>query len=142
MPFAPETLESVHAKFNALVKDFDVHPAYKQFHTSPPNDGGAHVEHFAAMYAYVVTERGNEYVRRETDDPDELLYWLVSDVACEVAQQYELRRRVPGCDSRRLWFAKHVELLSNVCPNWGSRKRAEYDGVLATYPFNDRAPGV
>jgi hypothetical protein len=139
MPLTSEPLESVRVKFHALMRRFDVHPAYKRFATAPTNDGGPHVEHYGRTFAYVVTERGMEYERRETKDPEELLYWLVSDAAREAAQQYELRNRVPGRDSRRLLFRKHVEFLESIRPDWGSRKRAEYDAVLELHPYRDEA---
>jgi hypothetical protein len=132
-----ETLRTIRAKFRALVRQFDVHPVYKRFATSPTNDGGAHIEQNGPMYAFVVTERGQEYERRETDNPDDVLYWLVSDVTREAAQQYELRHRAPGRDVRRLLFAKHVEILEGIRADWASRKRAEYEAILAVHPFRD-----
>jgi len=129
MPLASVTIEALRAKFNTLVQPFDVHPAYKRFATAPTHDGGPHVEHHGDVYAYVVTERGNEYERRETRDPGELLYWLVSDTTGQAAQQFERVHRAAGRDSRRLWFAKHVELLENIRADWGSRKREEYERV-------------
>ena len=139
MPLASETLEAVRAKFDALVRPFEVHPGYKRFATAPTHDGGPHVEHRGQTYAYVVTERGTEYERRETRDPDELLYWLVSDTTWEAASQFELAHRVAGRDSRRLLFAKHVELLESIRAEWGSRKRQEYESVLKEHPYNDGA---
>jgi hypothetical protein len=121
------------------VRRFDVQPAYKRFASAPTDDGGSHVEHYGRTFAYVVTERGIECERRETNDPEELLYWLVSDAAREAARQYELRNRVPGRDSRRLLFTKHVEFLQSFRADWGSRKRAQYDAVLELRPYRDEA---
>jgi hypothetical protein len=139
MPLASVTIEALRARFDALVQPFDVHPAYKRFATAPTQDGGPHVERRGDVYAYVVTERGSECERRETSDPDELLYWLVSDTTGQAARQFELTRRVAGRDSRRLWFAKHIELLENIRADWGSRKRDEYERVLKEHPYNDGA---
>lgn len=137
MPLASEPLDSIRAKFDALVQPFDAHPAYKRFATEATHDGGPHVEYRNRIFAYVVTERGNEYERRETSDPDELLYWLVSDVTGQAAQRFELANRVVGRDSRRL-FAKHVELFENIRADWGHRKREEYERVLKEHPYHDR----
>ena len=139
MALVSQALEVVRSKFCALVQPFDVHPGYKRFATTATHDGGPHVEHYGGIYAYVVTERGNEYERRETNDPDELLYWLVSDTTREAAQLFELANRVAGRDFRRLLFAKHVELLENIRAEWGSRKREEYDTILKKHPYNDGA---
>ena len=86
----------------------------------------------------MVTERGSEYERRETSDPDDVLYWLVSDTTREAAQRFELAQRVPGMDCRRLLFAKHVELLEGIRVAWGNRKREEYERILKDCPYNDR----
>lgn len=139
MPLGHPTLENLHHEFATIVEPFEVHPAYKRFATSPTDVGGPHVEHHGPKYAYVVTERGSEFERRETTDPTEILYWLVSDVTAQVARQYELQHRQPGVDSRRMWFDFDVQLLSGIRGEWGKRKRAEYDQVLEKHPFRDGA---
>ena len=135
-----DTLELIRSEFDALVQQFDVHAMYKQFATSPTNDGSPHVEHYGRTYAYVVTERGEEVERRETNDRDQLLYWLVSDTTREAAQRYELTHRAARRDFRRLLFEKHVELLKGIRAVWGARKRQEYDDVLAKHPYIDGEP--
>ena len=139
MPLASDPLDSVRSKFYDLVQPFDVDPVYKRFATAATDDGGPHVEHRDGIYAYVLTERGNEYERRETSDPDELLYWLVSGTTGAAAQQFELANRIAGRDPRRLLFARHVELLEHIRADWGSRKREEYERVLKERPYRDRA---
>lgn len=71
------------------------------FLTSPSHDGTPHVEYEGWTLFYVVTECGQEYERRETSDPDELLYWLVREAASAAASDWELRHRREGEDSRR-----------------------------------------
>jgi hypothetical protein len=138
MSLSVKSLESVRTDFRALVEAFDVHPAFKRFSTSPTHDGGPHIEQDGNVYSYVITERGEEYERRQTSDVDELLFWLVADVTREVAQKYELQHRLPQRDYRRLMFEKHVELLGNIRPNWARRQRAEYDEILKSHPYDDR----
>jgi hypothetical protein len=137
MPLESKALEAVRAKFNAVVHGFDVHPAYKRFATLPTHDGGPHSEYDGSSYAYVITERGTELDRRETDDPDDILYWLVSDATREAAQKYELKHRASGVDFRRLLFERHVELMGYIRADWAVRKRTEYDRVLSRYPYCD-----
>lgn len=133
------TLETLRARFLALVQPFDVHAAYKRFETSPTDSGGPHIELHGNTFAYVITERGSEYERRETRDPDEVLYWLVSDTTREIAQRFELAHRVAGKDSRRLLFSKHIQLLENIRIDWANQKREEYERILLKYPYNDGA---
>jgi hypothetical protein len=137
MSVARVSIGAIGARFRRLVRAFDVHPAFKRFSTSPSWFGDPYVEQNGDTYAYLVSERGTEYERRETNDPDELLYWLVSHTTAEAAQQFELAHRVPGKDSRRIWFAKHVELMENIRSDWGSRTREEYENVLKEAPYDD-----
>jgi len=137
MSVARVSIGAIRARFRRLVRGFDLHPELKRFSTSPSWLGSPHVEQYGDTYAYVVSERGEEFERRETSDPDELLYWVVSDVTGTVARQYELAHRVPGRDSRRIWFAKHVELMESIQADWGSRMREEYESVLKDAPYDD-----
>ncbi|HST58310.1 MAG TPA: Imm63 family immunity protein [Longimicrobium sp.] len=135
-----QDLGNLHERYRVLREQIGHAPAYSyqhQIQTRPFVDGAPHVERVDGRYQYVVTERGKELERRTTEDEDELLYWLISDVTQGVAIQLEARRRIRGQDSRRQWFAKDVELLSKLRPEWGDRKRAEYAQVLSKYPFRD-----
>ena len=136
MPPLP-TLDAIRDAFVRLTAGLDAHPSSKAFDTSPTDNGKAHAEQRGSTFAYVVTERGRELERRETGDPDELLYWLVADVARDAAQRYELKHRRPGVDSRRLFFQRHLELMSQLRPAWGERTRQEYERVLERHPFSD-----
>jgi hypothetical protein len=137
MSTAPESLDALRARFEALVAALDVSPYYKRFATSPLGDASPHIEYDGHTYAYVIRERDDELERRETRDPDDVLYWLVSDTARESALRFELAHRVPGKDFRRLYFAKHVELLQNIRADWGHRKRQEYGNILKRHPYSD-----
>ena len=134
-----DTLGDLRRAFATIVAPFDVHAGYKEFATSPTDNGGPHVEQTGPTYAFVVTERGRELERRETADPDDILYWLVAEVTRQVASKHELHNRRPGVDSRRMWFDHDVQLLSAIRREWGMRKRAEYDHVLEQHPFHDEA---
>ena len=136
MPPSP-SIETIRDAFVRLMAGLDAHPSCKQFDTSPTDNGKAHAEHRGSTFAYVITERGRELEHRETADPDELLYWLVADVARDAAQRYELKHRRPGVDFRRLLFQQHVDLLSQLRPEWGERARTEYERVLERHPFSD-----
>jgi hypothetical protein len=111
------------------------------FQTTPRHDGSPHVEIAGNTYSYVITERGSEQERRTTQSRDEILYWLVSDVVFSLAASYELKHRKAGQDSRRLFFARELELLSKVSADWAARKNAEFQAILALNPYRDRAGG-
>lgn len=106
-------------------------------HFSPRHDGSAHVEFDGTEYSYVVTERGSEFERRRTADRDELLYWLISDAVFDAACEFEVRNRIDGQDFRRMLFAKKIELMCAVRPEWARRQREEIERVLEANPYND-----
>ena len=134
-----QSLDAIRKYFLELVHSFETHPDYKRFATSPTHDGGPYIEKRGSTYAYINTERGIELRRRETKNPDDILYWLVSEVTREVAQKYELKHRQSDEDTRRLLFKKDIELLDEINPEWGQRKRSEYELILAEHPFRDKA---
>lgn len=132
-----KTIAAIKSCYYSITRQLKVPAAHMHFATTPQHDGSPHVEINGDSYCYVVTERGQEFERRRTTDPDELLYWLVSDVTRAMASDYELRHRAARKDFRRLLFKKHLELLNDVRGEWSQRKKAEYDQVLAEHPFRD-----
>lgn len=109
----------------------------RSFRTSAQHDGSAHVEVCADSYHYVVTERGAEFERRRTTDPDELLFWLMSDVTFSLACEYEIKHRVRGRDFRRLLFQKQIDLMGQLNADWSERKKQEIERVLVAHPYDD-----
>lgn len=88
------------------------------------------------MY-FIVSERGEEYERRMTDNLDDLLYWIFADVTFSMACTYELKNRVEGKDCRRIIFDKQEELLGILNPTWRDRERKEHEQILKDHPFDD-----
>ena len=132
-----KSVSTIRSRYYSIARQLKAPAAHIHFATAPQHDGNPHVERNEDSFCYVVTERGQEYERRRTGDPDELLYWLVSDLTWAMASEYELRHRVPGQDFRRLLFKKHSELLAEVNSQWSQRKQTEYDQVLVDHPFCD-----
>ncbi len=112
-----------------------------RFLTTRQDTGAAHVELKNGMYYYVVTERGGELERRETQSEDELLYWLASDAVFDAASGYELKNRIAGRSFRRLLFEKEVEFMARFSTHWAERKRTEIEKILARSPYDDRTEG-
>jgi hypothetical protein len=103
--------------------------------------GDAHIE-IDDRYHWVTVERGRELERRTTADLDELLYWIFSSITWDLASAYEMNHRRGGVDTRRLLFAKHIELLDGLDIAWGSRKWAELAAIVAQHPFADHVRGA
>ncbi len=102
--------------------------------------GRPHIEADAAGWHYVVCERGTEFERATSADPEEIAFLACRDMAFEMACEQELASHVPGQDSRRRIFAIELELLRTVDPAWADRVRAENERILAEHPFVDGAP--
>jgi hypothetical protein len=131
------TIQRLRRQYQAIAKRLCAPREYVMFAETPQHDGSPHVEHEGDELIYVVTERGARFEERRTRDPDELLFWLVSDLTRQMALDFELAHRVESEDSRRQWFAKHLELLTAVKPEWASRKKREYDELLVEHPYDD-----
>jgi hypothetical protein len=107
------------------------------FHTTQTWDGTAYIERVDNSYHWVSAERGQELARRVTEDPDRILYWLISDTASYMAWGYEGRNRRPGEDSRRQCLAEKERLLHLVRPDWAEQWCREVEQILQSAPFND-----
>ena len=135
-----QTLMALKARYYEMGKNLGAPRQYLRFAETPQNNGHPHIEYEGTQLVYVVTERGDRFRERRTSDPDELLYWLVSDFTREMASDHERINRIEVEDSRRQLFAKHLALLDSINPEWAKRKRAEYDKVLLRNPYQDPTP--
>ena len=135
------TIPQIEERLSSLCSR--IAPAYAglSLRTTPGHDGSDHIEIHGGQYHQVVTERGLELSRQSTADVEELLYWLTRDIAWGRAVGYELRHRTRGRSFRRLIFAKWVEYMSRVRPDWAERVQAEIDAILAEHPYDDAVEG-
>jgi len=130
-------INEIRNEFKRIVNDLDVHDSYKVFHDSPTHDGSPHVEKNGNDWFFIVTEKGSEFERVKSSDPNYILYLLIGCVTHNMATRYELQNRVPNIDGRRIWFEYDIKLLKNINPNWANWKRQEYDMALKLHPFSD-----
>jgi Immunity protein 63 len=107
------------------------------FHTSPVITGGVHTEHLNGLYYYVMTEGDIELDRRGTASADEMLYWLMSDAVFDLASKFALTHRQKGESSRRLLYAKELELMGVLNSAWVVRKTQDIEALLARNPYDD-----
>lgn len=101
------------------------------------HDGGMSHVVIDTRYHWISKDRGTVTQHQQTDDVDELLYWIISSNAAGTAGRWEMEHRHPTDDFRRLYFARTVELLARVKPEWAERKQAEWEAVLMRHPFVD-----
>lgn len=88
-------------------------------------------------YNYVVRERGIEYERTIPPDLKELLYLVFRGITFDMASTWEVKNRKKGQDTRRLLFAKQIELLDILSPDFGRKAKAEMDSILRIAPYDD-----
>jgi hypothetical protein len=103
------------------------------------DDGTPYVEIDQAGYHWVIKERGQEQQRRTTRDPDELLYWIFSDVTWQMALEWALAHRLERQDDRRLSFPYQEALLATLSPAWSTRAAQRHATILQRHPYDDDA---
>lgn len=101
------------------------------------NDGGYHLEFHGDEYHYILNERGQELDRFVTKNFDELLYKIFKHITSSMAFSYEFDNRVPNQDSRRIAFAKKIELMSKINEQWGVKIEQNIAKTLQNSPYDD-----
>lgn len=110
------TVEGLRSAFYLRCDSLTADPTYHGwFRTAPGHDGSPHLEMGGSYFCFVVTERGKEYERRRTLDPDEVLYWLVSTVVFDLACKFELENRRSNQDR---WFIYLEGDVLNLHRSW------------------------
>ncbi len=128
-------LQTAYTRLCRLAFDSEVEFS---FQTEPQHDGSPHVEFSNGKYHYVVTERGLELERRSTDETDEILFWMISDITFWSGVEFELRNRVEGQDSRRIIFAKWRRLMARCGASFTERLEKQIEKTLRLNPYNDQ----
>lgn len=103
----------------------------------PADDGSSYVVLHDNGFGYVSSERGVENYNKFTSSLDDLLYWIMFDVAKSMAVAYEVQNRVEGEDFRRVYFCRLLELMFLMNRDWGVRAQKEVDHILESSPFTD-----
>jgi len=99
--------------------------------------GTPHIEIDENGYNYVVSERGEEFERRQTKDIDKLLYWIFKQIVFIMASDYELENRKPNEDFRRQLFAKQIELMEQLDSKFAQWNKEDLDKILEESPYDD-----
>ena len=99
--------------------------------------GTPHIEIDENGYNYVMSERGEEFERRQTKDIDKLLYWIFNEIVFIMASDYELENRKPNEDFRKQLFAKQLELMEQLDSKFAQWNKEELDKILEETPYED-----
>ncbi|WP_241584885.1 Imm63 family immunity protein [Rosenbergiella epipactidis] len=106
--------------------------------SAPIGDGTPYISFENHEYNYIISERGYEFSRKVTKSEDELLYWIMSELAYKIAFQYELEHRIEDRDGRRIVFPKFIEIMQKINPKWKLKAEAEIKKTLAITPYDDK----
>lgn len=123
--------QAIKARFDEIKRSLPLDPSdwTLELSRSPHGDGTPHIE-IEGLLCFVISERGYEYERRIAVDEDELLYWLTTVITSQAASRWEACHREPGTDSRQGWFAKELEILQAINPQWAERRAKEHEQLL------------
>ncbi|MHA3774771.1 Imm63 family immunity protein [Verrucomicrobiota bacterium sgz303538] len=133
-----KSLPEIEAEVNRLAQKIGASGCILPTFGQTQDGARPHVEVDSRGYHYVVIERGQELRRDITRNLDELLYQVFESITFNVACDYELAHRIPGQDSRRLLFARQVELLALLSPLWAEREKLDHERILQQHPFSDQ----
>ncbi len=130
-------INDLQKQVDMLVAKIDFPAQSIILHTSPIGDGTPYISFENGKYNYICSERGYEFSRKVTSSIDELLYWIIYDFVHAVAVDYELSNRIPGKDSRRIYFHKIIELMHMINESWGLKAQSHLDEILINSPYED-----
>lgn len=105
----------------------------------PSDDGRYHLEIRNDEYHYISTERGQENDHIVTKDVELVLYKFFKNVASDMASDYEIENRIENIDSRRIKFAKQIEIMEKLNSDWGESMECEIEKILEVAPYDDLA---
>jgi len=133
-----DELRKLQTEYNALCQRIEPIDGQYTLLTEREDVGVPHVEYSNGEYHYVVTERGLDLSRRSTDDPNEILYWMLYDLTFWMGVAFEFKNRVEGPDCRRVIFAHWLEQMKKADQTMADRLELDIARILAKNPFVDQ----
>ena len=104
---------------------------------SSPQNGKPHVEIHGDEFHYVFAERGTVFGVDKTHNLNTLLYWIFSSITSQMAQEYALHHRKYGQDTRRILFARQLDLMAKLSEHWHVKLQKEISTTLEKNPYVD-----
>jgi len=132
-----EQLVAIQAKVYELGIKINAPRNFLVVHGEPVDDGTPYVKIDNGMFRYISAERGYEIFNKVAPSLDILLYWILDRVVSRLAMEYELRHRVEGQDSRRVYFSKRIELMKELDSRWGDMVGHDIERILQSNPYAD-----
>jgi hypothetical protein len=108
------------------------------FTKTPKGDATPNIEYNNGKFCYVISERGEELERIESENPYYIMYILFQYITFLIASDYELKHRIISQDSRRLLFKYQVDLLRNISEEWAKERLLAISAILEKHPYVDK----
>lgn len=131
-------LDDLNSRYNELLQRARPFDGEYELQSTRSDDGAPHVEIDNAGYHFVTTERGLELSRKTFAGAEEFLYEAISLDTFYMGVEFEFRNRDENLDCRRKIFAKQIELLALIDPEWARRREREIEEILDANPFVDK----
>jgi len=141
-----KTLDELQEEMSSIASQLNVPlPKYNNSVTIPTKDSkpswGVWYEMGDGEYLeYVPKERAAGHHINAIEDENEFLFQLTTRLINRLARDWEKERRVRNVDSRRLMFAREIELFGLVNPEWQQRAAESIKTTLARAPYRDKTP--
>ncbi len=120
-------LEKEYYKYGKII---EAPKKFLQFHTIPQHDGRAHIEYEGSDLIYVITERGIRFNEKRTTNPDELLFWLISDLTFEIANELSINECKTNEEYRKKLFLRQEALIGRINQEWEKQLKKYHDKLL------------
>lgn len=131
------SISAIRRKVRELGKKINAPSHLLTVRTVTDGFGTPHIEIDKNGYNYVISERGSEHERKQTEDITTLLFWILKDIVFIMASDYELEHRNPNEDSRRQLFSKLIDLMDRLDPKFAQWEKRELEKILEENPFDD-----
>lgn len=132
------SLDELNRRYNELLQRARPHQSEYRLLNERSDSGAPHVEIDDNGFHFVTTERGLELERKTFETADEFLFEAISLDTFFMGVDFEFRNRDENLDCRRKIFAKQLELLELIDPEWGRRREKEIGSILEKNPYADR----
>lgn len=129
-----ESLIEIKQKVEKIASQIEVNVNLLPHFGISERDGTPHIEVDESNYFYLVYDRNVKSVNKKTQDANELLYWIFSDITFNMGVSYELENRKPDVNHRKVIFSRQLELLEQINSDWKKRRENEIAEILNKNP--------
>ena len=101
------------------------------------DDGTPCVQVNQKMFYYSARDRNVTTYQNQTEDVNELLYWIFRYITNVMAETYAVKHPINRNFSRRVKFSKQIHLLKQIDEDWAKKRENEIQELLVLHPYNE-----